>query len=168
MVKRSMGGQRWAGLAAALLAVVLLGGCQAAPEAPPQQGLTQQQQQVLRSQGFTQGDQGWELQMSGKLLFGFDSAQVGDDAKAKVQALVRALRGVGIERLRVEGHTDDRGSDAYNLRLSQRRAETVAELLVEAGMERRHIEARGLGSSMPVVPGDAAENRRVAIIVPML
>lgn len=159
-------GSKWP--AAVLLAALVLGGCQTAPAPPPATGLTQQQQQVLRSQGFAPSDQGWELQMSGKLLFGFDSSQLSAEARAKVQDLVRALKGVGIERLRVEGHTDDRGGEAYNLRLSLRRAEAVADLLVEYGMERRNIEAKGLGSSTPVVPSDAAENRRVAIIVPML
>lgn len=152
---------------AALLALVLAG-CQAPPPAARPQGLTAQQQQVLRDQGFSPADQGWELQMSGKLLFDFDSSQLGAEARVKLKHLVRALQGVGIERLRVEGHTDDRGGEAYNLRLSLRRAEAVAELLVESGIERGHIEVKGLGSSLPVVPRDAAENRRVAIIVPML
>lgn len=152
---------------AALLALVLAG-CQAPPPAAKPQGLTAQQQQVLRDQGFSPADQGWELQMSGKLLFDFDSSQLGAEARVKLKDLVRALQGVGIERLRVEGHTDDRGGEAYNLRLSLRRAEAVAELLVESGIERGHIEVKGLGSSRPVVPRDAAENRRVAIIVPML
>ena len=74
---------------------------------------------------------------------------------------------MGIERLRVEGHTDDRGSDAYNMRLSLRRAEAVADVLAEAGLARQDIEVKGLGRAMPVVPSDAAENRRVAIVVPL-
>lgn len=151
---------------AAVLAA-MLSACQAPPPAPGPQGLTPQQQQVLRDQGFSPADQGWELQMSGKLLFDFDSSQLGSAARTKLKELVRALKGVGIDRLRVEGHTDDRGGEAYNLRLSLRRAEAVAELLVESGIERGNIDVKGLGSSRPVVPRDAAENRRVAIIVPL-
>jgi outer membrane protein OmpA-like peptidoglycan-associated protein len=153
-------------VAAAL--ALMLGGCQTppAPEAPAK-GLTQQQQQVLRDQGFAPSDQGWELQMSGKLLFGFDSAEVGAEARTKVQRLARALMDVGIDRLRVEGHTDDRGSDAYNLRLSLRRAEAVANVLAGEGLARENIEVKGLGRALPVVPSDAAENRRVAIVVPL-
>jgi outer membrane protein OmpA-like peptidoglycan-associated protein len=138
------------GAGAAAVLALALAGCKAAPEAPPTpQGLTEQQQ-VLRSQGFAQAEQGWELQMSGKLLFGFDSAEVGAQARTKVLELGRALKGVGIERLRVEGHTDDRGSDAYNMRLSLRRAEAVADVLAEAGLARQDIEVKGLGRGLLV------------------
>jgi outer membrane protein OmpA-like peptidoglycan-associated protein len=165
MMTRSRPAGRWRWLGATALALVLAA-CQTPPEPRPA-GLSPQQQQVLRSQGFAPGDDGWELQMSGKLLFSFDSADVSAEARTKVQALARALKGVGIERLRVEGHTDARGSDAYNLRLSLRRAEAVADVLAEGGLARSAIEVKGLGSALPVVPSDAAENRRVAIVVPL-
>lgn len=151
----------WTGLLALAMA-----GCQ--PAAPLQRqgaGLTAQQQ-VLRSQGFVQSDQGWELQMPGKLLFEFDSAELGASAQARIVELGRALSAAGIERLRIEGYTDDRGSDTYNLRLSLRRAEAVAHWLVEGGMARDRLQIRGLGRAQPVEPGNPAENRRVAIIVP--
>ena len=48
-----------------------------------------------------------------------------------------------VQALRVEGHTDDQGSDTYNERLSLRRAQAVAQALAEAGMERGHISVRG-------------------------
>lgn len=150
----------WAGLLALAMA-----GCQLAGPARHDAGLTAQQQ-VLRSQGFVPSDQGWELQMPGKLLFDFDSAELGPEAQVRILDLGRALSGAGITALRIEGYTDDRGSDAYNLRLSLRRAEAVAQLLVEAGMARDHLEVKGLGRSQPVEPGHPAENRRVAIIVP--
>lgn len=53
------------------------------------------------------------------------------------------------------------------MRLSLRRAEAVADVLAEAGLARQDIEVKGLGRAMPVVPSDAAENRRVAIVVPL-
>ena len=158
-------GARWA---MAMVFAFLLAACQTPPPpAPPQTGLTAQQQQVLRDQGFAQGDLGWELQMSGKLLFEFDSSEVGGAARAKVMELTQALMKEGIDRLRVEGYTDDRGSTAYNLKLSLRRAQAVSDVLVEAGMPRQNIEAKGLGNALPVVSGNAAENRRVAIVVPL-
>jgi outer membrane protein OmpA-like peptidoglycan-associated protein len=152
----------------AMVFALLLAACQTPPPPAPQQtGLTAQQQQVLRDQGFAQGDQGWELQMSGKLLFEFDSSEVGGAARAKVMELTQALMKEGIDRLRVEGYTDDRGSTAYNLKLSLRRAQAVSDVLVEAGMPRQNIEVKGLGNALPVVSGNAAENRRVAIVVPL-
>lgn len=74
-----------------------------------------------------------------------------------------------MQTLRVEGHTDDQGSDTYHERLSLRRARAMAQALAEAGMERGHISVRGYGRSRPLVtsgPRARKENRRVAIIVP--
>ena len=151
----------WAGLL--VLAMV---GCQsAAPTVRHDEGRFLQQQ-ALRSEGFVPTDQGWELQMPGKLLFEFDSAELEANAQARIVELGRALKSVGIDRLRIEGHTDDRGSKAYNLRLSQRRAEAVAHWLVQAGMARDQLDVQGLGNTQPVDPNNPAENRRVAIIVP--
>ncbi len=65
----------------------------------------------------------------------------------------------------IEGHTDDKGPDAYNLNLSQRRAEAVREYLASKGVARERLEARGFGESRPVqsnaTPEGRAANRRV-------
>jgi diguanylate cyclase (GGDEF)-like protein len=100
----------------------------------------------------------------------FDSDALQGQRRASVLKMGRALVEVGVQTLRVEGHTDDQGSDAYNERLSLRRAQAVAQALAEAGMERGHISVRGYGRSRPLVTsgpeGARKENRRVAIIVP--
>lgn len=160
------GGRRgiWGRWCAATALALMLAACQT----PQPKGLTAHQQQVLRAQGFEPAEQGWELQMSGKLLFEFDSSVLGEAARTKVAELTRALMKEGIDRLRVEGYTDDRGSDAYNLRLSLRRAQAVADVLMEAGLPKQNVEVKGLGRTSPVVSGNAAENRRVAIVVPLL
>lgn len=155
----------WGRRCSAMVLALMLAACQTPPQP---KGLTQQQQQVLRAQGFELVDQGWELQMPGKLLFEFDSSDVGPTARTKIAELSRALMKEGIDRLRVEGHTDDRGSDAYNLKLSERRAQAVADVLTEAGIPKPNIEVKGLGSASPLTSGNAAENRRVAIVVPLL
>jgi outer membrane protein OmpA-like peptidoglycan-associated protein len=71
----------------------------------------------------------------------------------------------GITRVRVEGHTDDRGDDAYNLDLSQRRAEAVVAFLVEQGVAAERLEAQGFGETKPkepnATPAGRAKNRRV-------
>ena len=68
-------------------------------------------------------------------------------------------------RVSVEGHTDSRGSERYNQRLSERRAQSVMEYLVEAGVEAERLEAHGYGESRPISSNDTAtgraENRRV-------
>lgn len=158
---------------AAALAALALAACQSPPPAPvsaPAAAQPDRRAEVLREYGFEQTDEGWELQMSGKLLFEFDSDALQGQRRASVQQMGRALVDVGVRTLRVEGHTDDQGSDAYNERLSLRRAQAVAQALAEAGMERGGIRVRGYGRSRPLVTGGPEgmrkENRRVAIIVP--
>ena len=119
----------------------MLAACQSLPQAPtsaPQAQQSDRRTQVLREYGFEQTDEGWELQMSGKLLFDFDSDALQGQHRASVLKMGRALVEVGVQTLRVEGHTDDQGSDTYNERLSLRRAQAVAQALAEAGMERGH------------------------------
>ena len=156
----------------------MLAACQSLPQAPtsaPQAQQSDRRIQVLREYGFEQTDEGWELQMSGKLLFDFDSDALQGQRRASVLKMGRAPVEVGVQTLRVEGHTDDQGSDTYNERLSLRRAQAVAqalaEALAEAGIERGHISVRGYGRSRPLVTsgpeGARKENRRVAIIVPV-
>ena len=165
-----------AGLAlGALLASVALTGCQAsgplsAGEKKKGSGFSKRQVDALREYGFEPVDDGWELQMSGKLLFDFDSDRLDDSSRALVDRMGRGLSAVGVDQLRVEGHTDDQGSDAYNERLSQRRAQAVAQVLGEAGIPIARIAVQGLGRSRPLVGAGSdvgrRENRRVAIIVP--
>jgi outer membrane protein OmpA-like peptidoglycan-associated protein len=74
-----------------------------------------------------------------------------------------------VKKVRVEGHTDDRGKDEANLELSQRRADSVMRFLVGAGIDPARLEARGLGETQPLVPSktaaDRAKNRRVAFVI---
>ncbi|SOY45124.1 OmpA family protein [Cupriavidus taiwanensis] len=156
--------QSW--LAAVMLAGLALAGCQTAPR---EGRLSPAQLAVLQQEGFTLTGEGWELGLTDKVLFGFNEDLIEGDRAANVLRIGRALSGVGIERLRVDGHTDDAGSAEYNQSLSVRRAEAVARLLADAGFTRDNIEVRGLGKSRPVADNRTAagraENRRVAIIV---
>jgi outer membrane protein OmpA-like peptidoglycan-associated protein len=74
----------------------------------------------------------------------------------------------GVTRVEVGGHSDSRGSDAYNLALSQRRAETVRGYLIEKGLSADRLVARGYGKTRPVA-ANATEagryrNRRVELL----
>lgn len=74
-----------------------------------------------------------------------------------------------ITKLRVEGHTDDRGADQANLDLSRRRAEAVVAYLVNKGIAKERLEAEGLGETRPIAPNDSndnrARNRRVEFVI---
>jgi outer membrane protein OmpA-like peptidoglycan-associated protein len=71
-------------------------------------------------------------------------------------------------RLEVQGHTDDRGNDAHNLKLSQERAEAVREYLIGQGIEPHRLTARGYGETAPLEsnkkPSGRAANRRVEFV----
>jgi outer membrane protein OmpA-like peptidoglycan-associated protein len=85
---------------------------------------------------------------------------------AKVSGIVLAHPGL---RLDVEGHTDAVGSDEFNQKLSESRANTVRDYLIAQGIVGDSVTARGLGKTQPIVPNDSAanrqKNRRVEMIV---
>ncbi len=148
-----------------LMAALTLSGCQTAP----QKGLTPAQVAVLKQQGFELTDDGWEFGLSGKVLFGSDVESLNAASTEIVERIGKALLGVGIERVRVDGHTDASGKETYNQQLSLRRAKSVANVLGTVGMKPENIQLQGLGSSEPVASNDTAagrtENRRVSIVV---
>ncbi|MBJ7309598.1 OmpA family protein [Rugamonas sp. CCM 8940] len=151
-----------------LLATLTLAACQSAPPAPPPR-FNASQVAMFRELGFSQTDEGWELSFAEKLLFDFDAHKLNGPSRVAVGKVSAALRSVGIGHLRVEGHTDGAGSDAYNNKLSLQRANAVADAMSEAGIQREDIVALGHGKNNPVADNATAagraENRRVAIIV---
>ena len=148
-----------------LLACLALGGCQTAPP----KGLSPAQVAVLKQQGFELTDDGWAFGLSGKVLFGSDVETLNKPSTDIVERIGKALVGAGIERVRVDGHTDASGKELYNQALSLRRAESVGKVLSSVGMKQQNIQLRGLGSSEPVAENTTAagrtENRRVSIVV---
>ena len=150
---------------ALLLATLSLTGCQTAP----QKGLTPAQIAVLKQQGFELTEEGWAFGLSGKVLFGSDLEVLNAQSQEIVERIGKALLAVDIQRVRVDGHTDASGQEAYNEQLSVRRANSVVNVLVQVGMRPENIQVRGLGSREPVASNKTragrTENRRVAIVV---
>ncbi|MDQ0742366.1 OmpA family protein [Pseudomonas sp. W4I3] len=148
-----------------LVACLALSGCQT----PPPKGLTPAQVAVLKQQGFELTDDGWAFGLSGKVLFGSDVETLNKPSTEIVERIGKALVGAGIERVRVEGHTDASGKELYNQSLSLRRAKSVGKVLSSVGMKEENIQLRGLGSSEPVASNTTTagrtENRRVSIVV---
>jgi outer membrane protein OmpA-like peptidoglycan-associated protein len=74
-----------------------------------------------------------------------------------------------IRKVRVEGHTDNRGKAGYNRALSLRRAQSVVQFLVKGGVDAARLEAAGVGPDRPVADNDSragrAKNRRVEFII---
>jgi len=102
-------------------------------------------------------------------FFDFDKSVLKPEGRAKLDDLVSKIKGVNLEVIIAVGHTDSIGSDAYNQRLSVRRAESVKAYLVSKGIERNRVYTEGKGEKQPVADNRTkegrAKNRRVEIEV---
>jgi len=101
-------------------------------------------------------------------FFDFDKAVVKPAGKTKLDDLVSKVKGINLEVIIAVGHTDSVGSDAYNQKLSVRRAEAVKAYLVSKGIEKNRIYTEGKGEKQAVASNVTSEgrakNRRVEII----
>ena len=114
------------------------------------------------------------IALSADVLFDFDKADLRAEAKPSLDKVVAVLKSYPKSTATVEGHTDSKGDDAYNRKLSERRAESVRKWLAANGASLR-MSTRGWGEKKPVAPNakpdgkDDAEgrqkNRRVEITV---
>jgi OOP family OmpA-OmpF porin len=102
-------------------------------------------------------------------FFDFDKSVLKPEGKAKLDDLVSKVKGINLEVIIAVGHTDSVGTDAYNQRLSVRRAESVKAYLVSKGIEKNRVYTEGKGEKQPVADNKTAEgrakNRRVEIEV---
>jgi len=102
-------------------------------------------------------------------FFDFDKAVLKPEGKAKLDDLVGKIKGINLEVIIAVGHTDSVGTDAYNQKLSVRRAEAVKAYLVSKGIEKNRVYTEGKGEKQPVADNKTAEgrakNRRVEIEV---
>jgi len=103
------------------------------------------------------------------VLFDFDKSVVKPEGKSKLDDLSNKVRGVNLEVVIAIGHADSIGSDAYNQKLSVRRAESVKAYLVSKGIEPNRVYTEGKGEKQPVADNKTregrAKNRRVEIEV---
>lgn len=97
-----------------------------------------------------------------ELMFDFDSATIKPGGMNEIARVANVLNQYPQTMLRVEGHTDQTGSEDYNQRLSERRAEAVQNALIQHNVDPRRISAIGYGESQPISSEDAV-NRRVEI-----
>jgi OOP family OmpA-OmpF porin len=102
-------------------------------------------------------------------FFDFDKSVLKPEGKAKLDDLVGKVKDINLEVIIAVGHTDSVGTDAYNQRLSVRRAESVKAYLVSKGIEKNRVYTEGKGEKQPVADNKTAEgrakNRRVEIEV---
>ena len=105
----------------------------------------------------------------GRLVyFDFDSSEIRPEFVTVIAAHAHALSANASIRIRLEGHTDERGSPEYNIGLGERRAQTVRRALLLQGVTEAQVATVSYGEERPAVPGqteaDWAKNRRVEFI----
>ncbi|MGY4535200.1 OOP family OmpA-OmpF porin [Pseudomonas sp. TE3786] len=109
------------------------------------------------------------LSDAGDVLFAFDSAELSESAKSALVEIGKRLSGASLVSVQVAGHTDSKGSDAYNQKLSERRAQSVSTFLTSQGIPASKLSVVGYGESQPVADnntdGGRAQNRRVELHV---
>jgi outer membrane protein len=111
---------------------------------------------------------GCPLEQTLKLLFDFDSAELRPESINELERLVKFMGDVPFATAMVEGHTDSKGSDAYNMKLSDRRAKSVFDYLTSRGVDPARLSSAGKGESAPIADNASEEgrqeNRRVMLI----
>ncbi len=109
------------------------------------------------------------VEFNDKILFGFDKSDLNESAKNNLNSLVMVLNKYPDTNIEVQGHTDNTGTDKYNMALSKRRAGTVSNYLVSKGISSRRTSTRGYGESAPNYSNDTedsrSQNRRVEFLI---
>ena len=110
-----------------------------------------------------------KITFAADVLFDFDKSVIKPEGRSKLDDLAGKAKGVNLEVVIAIGHADSIGSDAYNQRLSVRRAESVKAYLVSKGIEPNRVYTEGKGEKQPVASNKTKEgrqkNRRVEIEV---
>ena len=108
------------------------------------------------------------LQQKSVVYFGYDSSEIGQEYVAVVAAHAQYLVKYPTARVRLEGHTDERGSREYNIGLGERRGQTVRRALLAQGVAESQITTVSYGEERPAAEGSDeaayAQNRRVELV----
>lgn len=108
-----------------------------------------------------------QLIMPGNITFATDSADIASSFYAPLNNLAGSFRQYQQNSIEIVGHTDSTGSHAYNMGLSQRRAQSVANYLAAQGVDQTRLSTRGMGPDQPLASNASAEgraqNRRVEV-----
>ncbi len=114
-------------------------------------------------------ERGETTELAGDSLFVEGTAELTDQGRARIRELAAGLRAQGDVSLVVRGYTDEDGSAAFNISLSEERALSVRDQLISEGFSPNRVLARGLGPRFPVASNENAEgrarNRRITIEV---
>jgi len=95
-----------------------------------------------------------------KLIFALGKDDISEESHEELDELVAMLRSNPEMEIQLEGHTDFRGNDRLNMKLSEDRVEAVKDYIVSAGITKHRIKTKAFGGNQPLSRGDDAESRR--------
>jgi outer membrane protein OmpA-like peptidoglycan-associated protein len=129
----------------------------------------EEMQKVLGDAEVRREGEGIVINFKEKVLFAFNSADLGGNAQANLGRLVNVLNKYPDTNIEVIGHTDSKGADAYNQTLSERRAGSVTSYLRSQNINSSRLVAKGMGKTDPIASNDTdegrAQNRRVEFVI---
>ncbi len=113
--------------------------------------------------------EGIQVEFNEKILFAFSKSDLGDVAKTNLNKLVTVLNNYPNTNIEIQGHTDSRGTEEYNMGLSLRRANAVRDYLSSQGIVSSRMTVKGYGETAPAYSNDTpegmAQNRRVEFLI---
>lgn len=111
---------------------------------------------------------GAKITLSADALFDFDKAVLRAEGKSKLDELVAKAKEIKLEVIIAVGHADRLGKDAYNQKLSERRAAAVKEYLVGKGIEANRVYTEGKGKKQPVTGDKCKGNKKTKALIECL
>jgi len=113
--------------------------------------------------------EGIVVEFSSNVLFDFDKTNLSADAQTNLNKLVKVLNTYPDTDIEVQGHTDSKGTDAYNQDLSERRSNVVASYLTGQGIANKRVTIKGFGETVPKYSNNTengrSQNRRVEFLI---
>ncbi len=113
--------------------------------------------------------EGIVVELNSNILFGFDSSVLSSEAKTNLDKMVSVFQTYPDTNIEVQGHTDSKGSENYNMKLSERRAAAVSNYILSKGIPSSRVNIVGYGETAPKYENSTtdgmAKNRRVEFMI---
>lgn len=113
--------------------------------------------------------EGIVVELSSSILFGFDSSELSAEARSNLDKMVSVFQTYPDTNIEIQGHTDSKGSENYNQKLSERRASAVTNYIMGKGIPSSRLTIVGYGENAPKYTNDTeegrAKNRRVEFMI---
>ncbi|WP_142532831.1 OmpA family protein [Saccharicrinis carchari] len=105
--------------------------------------------------------EGIKITFDSGILFGFDSSQLTEPSKKNIEELAKVLNKYDDTEILIEGHTDSKGAEGYNQKLSEERAKSVVDQLTDRNVANKRFTIVGHGEAMPIADNATEEGRRL-------